>query len=86
LRSEAVRAKFAKYLDELLEQATGASTRITAAILLEDPPSLDAHEVTDKGSLNQRAVLDHRAALVEALYQGTSPGVIHARAAVSRTG
>ncbi len=36
--------------------------------MLETPPSLDAGEVTDKGSLNQRAVLDCRPALVEALY------------------
>jgi hypothetical protein len=37
-------------------------------MLLEEPPSLDALEVTDKGSLNQRAVLKRRAALVDELY------------------
>ena len=36
--------------------------------LLDEPPSLDAREITDKGSLNQKAVLQHRAALVEELY------------------
>jgi feruloyl-CoA synthase len=40
--------------------------------VLADPPSIDTGEVTDKGSINQRAVLAHRAALVEALYQGPS--------------
>ncbi len=37
-------------------------------ILLAEPPSLDAGEATDKGSINQRAVLARRAALVEELY------------------
>jgi feruloyl-CoA synthase len=40
-----------------------------SAILLDQPPSIDAHEVTDKGSLNQRAVLRNRATLVEELYR-----------------
>ena len=37
-------------------------------ILMAEPPSLDAGEATDKGSINQRAVLARRAALVEELY------------------
>ena len=41
---------------------------MTRAVLLAEPPSLDVGEVTDKGSINQRAVLAHRAALVEELY------------------
>ena len=36
--------------------------------MLDEPPSIDAHEVTDKGSINQGAVLRQRAHLVEALY------------------
>ena len=35
---------------------------------MEEPPSLDAGEITDKGSINQRAVLERRAALVDELY------------------
>jgi feruloyl-CoA synthase len=38
-------------------------------MVLEEPPSLDTGEMTDKGSLNQRAVLARRAALVEELYR-----------------
>ena len=49
-------------------ESTGSSNRITRAMLLEEPPSLDAGEVTDKGSINQRAVLARRKHLVEALY------------------
>jgi feruloyl-CoA synthase len=51
---------------------TGSSNRIARAMLLEEPPSLDAGEMTDKGSINQRAVLRRRAALVEELYAGSA--------------
>ncbi|MGQ0543819.1 MAG: hypothetical protein ACT4P3_00590 [Betaproteobacteria bacterium] len=51
------------------ERSTGSSNRIARAIVLEEPPSLDAGEMTDKGSINQRAVLASRAALVEELYR-----------------
>ena len=40
----------------------GSSKQVVRAMLLEEPPSLDALEVTDKGSLNQRAILKRRAA------------------------
>ena len=44
---------------------------LRAAIVLAEPPSIDRGEITDKGSINQRAVLDHRSSLVQALYEGT---------------
>ena len=50
--------------------ATGSATRVARLHVLAEPPSIDKGEVTDKGSINQRAVLQHRAALVEALYEG----------------
>ena len=53
--------------------STGSSNRIARALVLEEPPSLDAGEMTDKGSINQRAVLARRAALVDELYRST-PG------------
>jgi feruloyl-CoA synthase len=46
----------------------GSSTRIERVILLTEPPSLDANEITDKGYINQRAALERRAAEVERLY------------------
>jgi feruloyl-CoA synthase len=52
--------------------STGASNRIVSAILLDEPPSIDAHEITDKGSINQRAVLNNRSAVVEELYRPSS--------------
>jgi len=63
-----VRARFHDLLESFAAQATGSSSRIARVILLDAPPSLDLGEVTDKGSINQRAVLSHRAALVEELY------------------
>ncbi len=81
-----VRAEFARLLEVLSAPARGTSNRILRAILLAQPPSLDIGEMTDKGSINQRAVLAHRAALVEELYADPpSPNVIVARAAMPAT-
>ena len=66
-----VRAAFRERFEKLLATATGSSTRITRAILLDTPLSIDRGEVTDKGSINQRAVLEHRDALVDELYAAT---------------
>jgi len=63
-----VREKFQTLLNELAAEATGSSNRIARAILMPEPPSIDAHEVTDKGSINQGAVLKNRGALVLDLY------------------
>ena len=64
----AVQARFQDLFDALAREATGSATRIARAMLLATPPALDASEITDKGSINQRAVLKHRAAVVEELY------------------
>lgn len=61
---DAIRAKLASFASA----ATGSATRVGRAILLVDPLSLDDQEVTDKGSINQRAVLTRRAQLVDDLY------------------
>jgi feruloyl-CoA synthase len=47
-------------------------------MLLDVPPSIDVGEITDKGSINQRAVLKARAALVEELYAEVPGGLIAA--------
>jgi feruloyl-CoA synthase len=59
---------FAQLIDTFAAASTGTSSRVTRAVLLAEPPSLDIGEMTDKGSINQRAVLAHRAAIVEELY------------------
>ncbi|HMC14421.1 MAG TPA: feruloyl-CoA synthase [Albitalea sp.] len=71
-----VRAAFRALVDRLWHAGTGSASRIARAVVLADRPAIDAGEVTDKGSLNQRAVLRHRAALVDALYAGTAPHLI----------
>jgi feruloyl-CoA synthase len=63
-----VRLKFAERLTALAAASPGSSTRIMRAILMAEPPSMDKGEMTDKGSINQRAVLKNRSALVEELY------------------
>jgi len=68
-----VRAAFASKLDGFAAASTGTSGRIRRAVLLAEPASLDIGEMTDKGSINQRAVLAHRAATVEALYAEPPP-------------
>jgi feruloyl-CoA synthase len=68
LAHPAVTGAVQRALTALAATATGSSTRVRRALLLADPPSIDAGEITDKGSINQRAVLAHRADLVAALY------------------
>jgi feruloyl-CoA synthase len=57
----------------LAREGTGSSTFVARAMLLDQPPSLDAREITDKGSINQKVVLQQRAALVDELYTATPP-------------
>ena len=71
-----VRKHFQDLLNAFAAESTGSSNGVARAILLEEPPSLDAREITDKGSLNQRAVLEHRAALVERLYGSEASDLI----------
>jgi len=68
LDDAALRAAIKPLLADLASQAAGSSNRVMRAVLLDAPLSLDAGEVTDKGSLNQRAVLSARKTLVDALY------------------
>ncbi|WP_084656364.1 feruloyl-CoA synthase [Pandoraea norimbergensis] len=66
--SAPVREFFARLMQQLNVQAGGSATYVARLWLLDTPPSLDRGEVTDKGSINQRAVQDHRAATVDALH------------------
>ena len=74
-----VRAAFARKLGGFAAASTGTSNRIVRAVLLAEPASLDIGEMTDKGSINQRAVLAHRTAIVEALYADPPPEIIVAK-------
>jgi feruloyl-CoA synthase len=68
-----VRAELQRRLATFAAAATGSSNRVVALILIADLPSLDAGEITDKGSINQRAVLRCRATLVADLYATPLP-------------
>jgi feruloyl-CoA synthase len=61
---------------QLAIESTGSSQHPVRAIVQAEPPSADAGEITDKGYINQRAVLEHRAAEVAALYEPSHPRVI----------
>jgi feruloyl-CoA synthase len=63
-----LRTAFAGLLQKLAAASPGTSTRVARAILMAEPPSMDKGEMTDKGSINQRAVLKNRTALVDELY------------------
>jgi feruloyl-CoA synthase len=64
----AVCAWLQAFLDILDDGNGGSASRVARGMLLAAPPSIDLGEMTDKGSINQRAVLAHRAALVVELY------------------
>jgi len=65
---DGLRAALAEKLKLLQSNATGSSTRVARVVVLDEHPSIDHGEVTDKGSINQRAALAHRAAMVQELY------------------
>ncbi len=67
-----VRSIFRQRLLAFVLQNPASSTHVRRAILLDSAPSLEAREITDKGTLNQAAVLKNRATLVERLYQEPS--------------
>jgi feruloyl-CoA synthase len=79
LASEPVLAHFQNVVDDLAILATGSANRIARLIVLATPPSIDLGEITDKGSINQRAVLKHREALVTALHNDTAPNILKPR-------
>ncbi len=68
-----IRDAFRERFTTFLATATGSSTRITRAVLLDTPLSIDRGEVTDKGSINQRAVLEHRSGLIDDIYAPAPP-------------
>jgi len=70
----AVRSRLAGVLEKLAQEG-GSSTYPARLLVMNEAPSIDANEITDKGYMNQRAVLERRAALVEKLYS-EAPEVI----------
>ncbi len=79
LDSAPVLAHFQQVLDDLARTSTGSANRIARLCLLADPPTIDRGEVTDKGSINQRAVLAQRAQTVQALHDDTLHTILKPR-------
>ena len=73
---EEVRAALKQGLARHNEANPGSSRRIARALILTTPPNIDANEITDKGYINQRAVLDNRADMVAKIYAGDDPDVL----------
>jgi feruloyl-CoA synthase len=76
LATPEVLSKFQAIVNELAQTATGSANRIARLCLLSEPPTIDKGEITDKGSINQRSVLAHRADLVAALHAGDLPNIV----------
>jgi feruloyl-CoA synthase len=74
--SQPVQAWLQELVNILAKSATGSANRVARALILAEPPSIDLGEITDKGSINQRAVLKHRAGLVAALHAGSASGLV----------
>ncbi|HEX6706950.1 MAG TPA: feruloyl-CoA synthase [Albitalea sp.] len=79
LAHPAVREFFQQLVDRLWREGTGGANRVARAQVLLEPPSLEGGELTDKGSINQRAVLKRRAAIVDALYEGRDAQALRPR-------
>lgn len=73
IRHPAVIARIREKLAQHNASGGGSSTRIVRIHLMSEPPSIDGHEITDKGYVNQSATLTRRAHLADALYQEPCP-------------
>ena len=73
---DAYRAQLREALGKINAGVSGSSRVIARAIVLTEPPSLDAGEITDKGSLNSRGIRERRKAIVDRLYDNDDPDVI----------
>jgi feruloyl-CoA synthase len=79
LESAPVQQHFQRVVDALAAQATGSANRVARLHLMHEPPNIDKGEVTDKGSINQRAVLKERDAMVQAFHEDRLPFTLKPR-------
>ncbi|MFM1863318.1 MAG: hypothetical protein RLZ26_1840 [Pseudomonadota bacterium] len=76
ISDQALLARIETQLRAMNEGVSGSAKRITRALVLAEPPSVGAHEITDKGSLNVKRILTNRAALLERLYDNEDPALV----------
>ncbi len=79
LAEPAIVAHFQKALNGLAASATGSASRVSRMHVMSQALSIDHGEITDKGSVNQRAVLTQREGLVAALHEGSLPRTLCAQ-------
>ncbi len=79
VQSPAVQAHFQQVVNQLAQTATGSANRVACLHIMAEPPSIDKGEITDKGSINQRAVLKHRDTLARTLHDGSLAFTIRAQ-------
>ena len=82
LNAAPLREFFQRLVDGLFAVGTGSATRVARAVVLAEPPGIDRGEITDKGSINQRAVLLHRDAIVQAMYDAPDASVLLPRRSI----
>ena len=75
LSNETIKEKLSQALAALAKEG-GSSTHPARLLVMAEPPQIDGNEITDKGYINQRAVLERRAELVEQLYSDASDIVV----------
>ncbi len=66
-----VKEVFQALLSTMAERSSGSSTLVKRLVILSEPAKIDAHEITDKGSLNQNAVIANRTVEVEDIYSSS---------------
>jgi feruloyl-CoA synthase len=76
LDEAAVRTRLEEALARLRTESAGSCSAPARLLVLAEPPSIDGNEITDKGYINQRAVLTRRAAQVEALHAGEPAAIV----------
>ncbi|MDQ6680811.1 MAG: feruloyl-CoA synthase, partial [Pseudomonadota bacterium] len=76
LANDKLRDFFQRLVDMLRATGSGSSTRVARALVLAEAPSIDKGEITDKGSINQRAVLTQRDADVVRMFIGHDHDVL----------
>ncbi len=71
-----LKGEIARRLAERAREVQGSSTHVARAIVLTEPPDIGSGEITAKGNLNGRRILDRRQALLDRLYDSTDPATI----------
>ncbi len=76
LTDRLLKSEIARRLAERARDFQGSSTHVARAMVLAEAPDIGSGEITAKGNLNARKVLDRRRALLDRLYADDDPATI----------